>query len=108
MFFLHELEQIITLHPSFFGPKVRQYLQDKLYKDVEGTCNGSFYTICVVDIVNFSEGKIVAGSGIAEYTVRYRCVVWRPFRGEAVSNCADFATLQTLLTVSRLTLRSCQ
>lgn len=85
MYFLHELEQIITLHPSFFGPRVREYLTQKLYEDVEGTCNGSFYTICVVDIVDFSEGKVVSGTGVAEYTVRYRCVVWKPFKHEAVS-----------------------
>ena len=84
MFFLHELERTITLHPSFFGPNVKDRLSDKLYDDVEGTCNGTYYIICVVDIVDISEGKVSPGTGIAEYTIRYRCVVWRPFKGETV------------------------
>ena len=84
MFFLHELERTITLHPSFFGSKVKDYLLNRLQEDVEGTCNGSYYIICVVDVSEWSEGRIVPGSGFAEYTVRYRTVVWRLFKGQTV------------------------
>ena len=84
MFFLHELERTITLHPSFFGPKVEDYLKNRLYEDVEGTCTGSYYIICVLDSHDISEGRVVPGSALAEYTVHYRAVVWRPFKGETV------------------------
>lgn len=84
MFFLHELEQEITLHPSFFGPRIKEYLINKLLEDVEGTCNGQFYIICVMDAYEISEGRIVPSSGNAEFTVRYRAVVFRPFKGEVV------------------------
>ncbi|KAI9847216.1 MAG: DNA-directed RNA polymerase II subunit, partial [Sclerophora amabilis] len=84
MFFLHQLERVITLHPSFFGPRIKDYLTNKLLEDVEGTCTGSYYIICVMDAYDISEGRIMPGSGVAEFTVHYRAVVWRPFKGETV------------------------
>ncbi|KAG6999253.1 DNA-directed RNA polymerase II subunit rpb7 [Physcia stellaris] len=84
MFFLQELERVIDLHPSFFGPRVKEYLTTKLFGDVEGTCNGQYYIVCVVDAFDISEGKVLAGSGKAQYTVRYRAVVWKPFKGEVL------------------------
>ena len=89
MFFLHRLERTITLHPSFFGPRIKEYLTNKLLQDVEGTCTGSFYIICCLDSFEFSEGRVVPGSAVAEYTVSYRAVVWRPFRGETVRLVVD-------------------
>ncbi len=85
MFFLRDLEQTISLHPSFFGPRVRDYLTNKLFQDAEGTCNGQYYIICVVDPYDISEGRVLPGIAKAEYTIRYRAVVWKPFRGEIVS-----------------------
>ncbi|KAL9102848.1 MAG: hypothetical protein Q9163_002063 [Psora crenata] len=84
MYFLHELERVITLHPSFFGPRVKEYLTSKLLEDVEGTCTGQYYIICVMDTYDISEGRVVPGSAVAEYTMHYRAVVWRPFKGETV------------------------
>ena len=84
MFFLHDLERTITLHPSFFGPRVKDYLTSRLLEDVEGTCTGLFYIICVLDAFDISEGRVLPGSGFAEYTVHYRAVVWKPFKGETV------------------------
>ncbi|KAK6338208.1 DNA-directed RNA polymerase II subunit [Orbilia blumenaviensis] len=84
MFFLYDLERTITLHPFYFGPHMREYLINKLLTDVEGTCTGRYYIICVLDAYNISMGKILPGSGLAEFTISYRAVVWRPFKGETV------------------------
>ncbi|KAL8871655.1 MAG: hypothetical protein Q9174_002561 [Haloplaca sp. 1 TL-2023] len=84
MFFLQELERTITLHPSFFGPRTKEYLTTRLLEDVEGTCTGQFYIVVVLDTFDISEGRVVPGSGVAEYTLRYRAVVCRPFKGETV------------------------
>ncbi|KAF3154495.1 DNA-directed RNA polymerase II subunit [Orbilia oligospora] len=84
MFFLYDLERTITLHPYYFGPHMREYLINKLLTDVEGTCTGRYYIICVLDAYNISMGKILPGSGLAEFTISYRAVVWRPFKGETV------------------------
>lgn len=63
---------------------MKEYLTNRLLEDVEGTCTGQFYIICVMDAYDISEGKVIPGSAVAEYTVHYRAVVFRPFKGEAV------------------------
>lgn len=104
MFFLHELERVISLHPSFFGPRVKEYLKNKLLEDVEGTCDGSYYIICVVDPSDISEGRVVPGEARAEYTIRYHAVVWKPFKGEVVSWNVVITSECTLTNSSRLSL----
>ena len=84
MFFLQELEETIPLHPSYFGPHVKEYLLNKLYNNVEGTCTGQYYIVCVVDAHNISEGRVIPGIAMAEFIIRYRAVVWKPFKGEIV------------------------
>ncbi|KAF5340968.1 hypothetical protein D9611_006053 [Ephemerocybe angulata] len=44
-----ELTHTILLHPSYFGPQMTDFLENKLFTDVEGTCSGQFgYIIAVV------------------------------------------------------------
>jgi len=84
VFFLMPLERQVTLHPSYFGKNMHDLVKGKLLKDVEGTCTGRYYIITVLDSFDISEGRILPGSGLAEFTVGYRAVVWRPFKGETV------------------------
>ncbi|CCC04953.1 RNA polymerase Rpb7 [Copromyces sp. CBS 386.78] len=84
MFFLHNLERRVTLHPSYFGRNMHELVTTKLVKDVEGTCAGDYYIIAIMDAFDVSEGRILPGNGLAEFTVKYRAVVWRPFKGEVV------------------------
>jgi len=84
MFFLYNLEREVTLHPSYFGRNMQELVTGRLLKDVEGTCTGQYYIITVMDAFDISEGRILPGSGLAEFTVGYRAVVWRPFKGETV------------------------
>ncbi|KAK5071824.1 DNA-directed RNA polymerase II subunit [Lithohypha guttulata] len=83
MFFLKYLEREISLHPSFLGNNIAEFLTDKLYDDMEGSCNGEYYIICIMDIYNISAGKVRPGTGIAEFTILYRAILWKPFKGEA-------------------------
>lgn len=84
MFFLHNLTRHVTLHPSYFGRNMHELVTTKLLKDVEGTCAGNYFIITIMDTFDISEGRILPGSGLAEFTVGYRAVVWAPFRGETV------------------------
>jgi DNA-directed RNA polymerase II subunit RPB7 len=62
-----------------------QFLESKLYSDVEGTCSGQFgYIIAVVSILDIGKGMILPGSGQAEFITRYRAIVFKPFKGEVV------------------------
>jgi len=63
---------------------MHELVTGKLMKDVEGTCTGRYYIISILDTFQISEGKILPGSGLAEFTVGYKAVVWRPFKGETV------------------------
>jgi DNA-directed RNA polymerase II subunit RPB7 len=84
MFFLKEEEHVISLHPSHFGPSIKQYLRENLIRQVEGKHNGEYFTYCVLDNIEYSEGKVMPGSGNAEYRLHYRAIVWKPFKGEVV------------------------
>ncbi|KAF7968723.1 hypothetical protein HWV62_29589 [Athelia sp. TMB] len=62
-----------------------QFLESKLYSDVEGTCSGQFgYIIAVVHIIDIGKGMVLSGSGQAEFITRYRAIVFKPFKGEVV------------------------
>ena len=65
MFFLHNLERSVTLHPSYFGRNMHDLVTTKLVKDVEGTCAGDYYIIAIMDTFDVSEGRILPGSGLA-------------------------------------------
>nr|7O4I_G Chain G, DNA-directed RNA polymerase II subunit RPB7 [Saccharomyces cerevisiae S288C]7O4J_G Chain G, DNA-directed RNA polymerase II subunit RPB7 [Saccharomyces cerevisiae S288C]7O4K_G Chain G, DNA-directed RNA polymerase II subunit RPB7 [Saccharomyces cerevisiae S288C]7O4L_G Chain G, DNA-directed RNA polymerase II subunit RPB7 [Saccharomyces cerevisiae S288C]7O72_G Chain G, DNA-directed RNA polymerase II subunit RPB7 [Saccharomyces cerevisiae S288C]7O73_G Chain G, DNA-directed RNA polymeras len=87
MFFIKDLSLNITLHPSFFGPRMKQYLKTKLLEEVEGSCTGKFgYILCVLDYdnIDIQRGRILPTDGSAEFNVKYRAVVFKPFKGEVV------------------------
>ncbi|KAF2088207.1 DNA-directed RNA polymerase II 19 kDa polypeptide [Saccharata proteae CBS 121410] len=82
MFFLHEIERIITIHPSFLGAKIDDIIDDRLKRDVEGIQIEDFFIICVMDAKDLSAGRVLPGTGYIEYKVHFKAVVWKPFRGE--------------------------
>jgi len=84
MFFLRYLEREINIHPSFFGNNVHDRLKDQLYADMEGSCNGEYYVVCIMDIYNISPGKVMPGSGEATFVILYRAILWKPFKGETI------------------------
>lgn len=101
MFFLYGLERRVTLHPSYFGKNMQELVTGKLLSDVEGTCTGSYYIITILDTFDISEGRILPGSGLAEFTVAYKAVVWRPFKGETVRMPFGSRTHSASLIMSR-------
>lgn len=98
MFFLRYLEREISIHPSFFGNSVHQRLKDQLYADLEGSCNGEYYIVCIMDIYNISAGRVRPGSGDAHFTILYRAILWKPFKGETVRIVTARHTLPYILT----------
>ncbi|RMD42654.1 hypothetical protein DV735_g2479, partial [Chaetothyriales sp. CBS 134920] len=84
MFFLEYLDRDISVHPTFFGKEIEQNLRDQLYRDMEGHCNGEYYIVCIMDIHNISPGKIQPGLGEAHFTINYRAILWKPFKGETI------------------------
>lgn len=88
-----ELTHTILLHPSYFGPRMLQFLESKLYSDVEGKCSGQFgYIIAVVSMSDIGNGIVLPGSGQAEFVARYRAIVFKPFKGEVVDGVVNNVT----------------
>lgn len=84
MFFLKELEKVIQLHPSYFGPLIRSHIHRELLTKEEGSNTGKYTIVCILDSFDISEGQVIPGSGSAEYTVHYKAIVWRPYKGEVM------------------------
>ncbi|KAF9380072.1 DNA-directed RNA polymerase II subunit [Podila verticillata] len=79
------LSHTINLHPSYYGPHMKEFLLRNLHGDVEGTCSGKVgFIICVLTVTNISPGKVLPGSGLAEFVVQYQAIVFKPYKGEVV------------------------
>lgn len=85
MLYMIALERELELQPRFFGPRLREVLEQKLISEVEGTCSGKHgFIICVTGMGNVGKGSIREGLGTALFKVQYSCVVLRPFKGEVI------------------------
>ncbi|XP_028409748.1 DNA-directed RNA polymerase II subunit RPB7 [Dendronephthya gigantea] len=85
MFFHISLEHEILLHPRYFGPNLLQTVKQKLFTEVEGTCTGKYgFIIAVTTIDNIGVGAIQPGRGFVVYPVKYKAIVFRPFKGEVL------------------------
>ena len=83
---------------------MQQFLESKLYSDVEGTCSGQFgYIIAVVSILDIGKGMVLSGSGQAEFITRYRAIVFKPFKGEVVDGVVNNVNKVCLIVSCDLT-----
>lgn len=56
-----------------------------MYTEVEGTCTGKYgFVIAVTTIDNIGAGVIQPGVGFVVYPVKYKAIVFRPFKGEVL------------------------
>lgn len=84
-FFQISLEHEILLHPRYFGPQLLETVKQKLYTEVEGTCTGKYgFVIAVTTIDQIGSGVILPGQGFVVYPVKYKAIVFRPFKGEVL------------------------
>jgi DNA-directed RNA polymerase II subunit RPB7 len=85
MFYHLSLEHEILLHPKYFGPNLLETLKQKLFTEVEGSCSGTYgFVIAVTCIDNIGDGNLQPGRGFALYHIKYRAIVFRPFKGEVL------------------------
>uniref|UniRef100_A0A8W8I0R4 RNA polymerase Rpb7-like N-terminal domain-containing protein n=1 Tax=Magallana gigas TaxID=29159 RepID=A0A8W8I0R4_MAGGI len=79
------LEHEILLHPRYFGPNLLNIVKQKLFTEVEGTCTGKYgFVIAVTTIDNIGAGTIQPSRGFVVYPVKYKAIVFRPFKGEVL------------------------
>ena len=74
-----------VLHPRYFGPQLMDTVKQKLFSEVEGTCTGKYgFVIAVTTIDTIGAGLIQPGQGFVVYPVKYKAIVFRPFKGEVL------------------------
>lgn len=79
------LEHEILLHPKYFGAQLMETVKQKLYTEVEGTSSGKYgFVIAVTTIDSIGSGVIQPGQGFVVYPVKYKAIVFRPFKGEVL------------------------
>lgn len=60
-------------------------VKQKLYTEVEGTSSGKYgFVIAVTTIDSIGSGVIQPGQGFVVYPVKYKAIVFRPFKGEVL------------------------
>jgi DNA-directed RNA polymerase II subunit RPB7 len=80
-----ELEKELILYPRNFGPDLRGFLTKRLIEKVEGSCSGRHgFIIAVTEVLSVGKGKIREGAGLVTFAIRYKAVVFRPFKGEVL------------------------
>jgi len=85
MFFHITLDKTLLLHPRFCGPNLKNTLVSKLHSEVEGTCSGRYgFIITVTSVDNIGMGKIQEGSGFVSFPIKFKAIVFRPFKNEVV------------------------
>lgn len=87
-FFVVELSRAVHMHPKFFGIKLRERLTQRLTVEVEGIFAGRYgYIVAVLQVIDpIPEGELDHTSGFAVFNLRYRALVFRPFKGEVLDS----------------------
>ncbi|KAA0190890.1 hypothetical protein HAZT_HAZT005250 [Hyalella azteca] len=92
------LEHEILLHPRYFGPMLSDTVRQMLFTEVEGTCTGKStfhsnyslnsprygFVIAVTTIDDIGSGMVQPGRGFVLYPIKYKAIVFRPFKGEVL------------------------
>ena len=52
---------------------------------MEGTCNGKYgFILAVLQVVDTGKGLIREGSGSAVFDLRYKCICFKPYKGQVM------------------------
>ncbi|EAL64909.1 hypothetical protein ACTFIW_007245 [Dictyostelium discoideum] len=85
MFFHLTLEKDLHMHPKHCGPNLFTIATQQLYSEVEGTCTGRYGFIITITSVDFlSKGKVLESSGYVVFNVKYKAIIFKPFKGEVL------------------------
>lgn len=93
MFFLVVLERTIKLAPKHFGPKLEDTLLKTISQELEGTCTGRYgFVVTTMLPESISQGTVDAASGYAHFSVKFKAIVCKPFKGEVLDAVVSLVT----------------
>lgn len=90
MFYHLELNHELSLHPRYFGDQLVETVKQKLFCDVEGTCTGKYgFVIAITSIDDIGDGLIESSTGFATYHLKFKAIVFRPFKNEVLDGIVE-------------------
>ncbi|ORZ40704.1 RNA polymerase Rpb7 [Catenaria anguillulae PL171] len=85
MFFVKDLNHIVELQPTLFTANIEDQLKRRLHDEVEGKYDSRVgYIVAVVSIINIGSGLVLPAMGSAQYSIKYRAILFKPFKNEVV------------------------
>mmetsp|Transcript_3686 Transcript_3686/g.9577 ORF Transcript_3686/g.9577 Transcript_3686/m.9577 type:complete len:174 (-) Transcript_3686:139-660(-) len=87
MFFHLEMEKSLVIPPKDLRKNLRDLLEQRLVKLVEGSCSRRFgYIVAVTSIgeEGVGNGQICEGTGDVTFPIKYNAIVFKPFRNEVI------------------------
>lgn len=87
-FFVVSMSRNVDIHPRFFGAKLHEMLTQRLILEVEGTFAGRYGFVIAVLHVNkpIPTAELDDTTGHAVFPLRYKAIVFRPFKGEVLDS----------------------
>lgn len=86
MFILSEISDLIRIPPSSFNTDIRVSLSDELHKKYSNKIIANLgLAISVWDLLDIKDGLLKPGDGGSYVEVKFRALVWKPFRGEILT-----------------------
>ena len=86
MFILSEISDLIRIPPSAFNVPIQHSISDELNKKYANKITANLgLVITIWDILDIKDGLLKPGDGGSYVEVRFRSIVWKPFRGEILT-----------------------
>ena len=88
----------MIIQPKECGPHLRQTIENKLHREVQGTMGVNFcHIVAVKNIDKIGKGKIQDETGCASFTIKYTAFVFRPIKNQVVDTIVNGITGVLLL-----------
>eukprot|EP00347_Sterkiella_histriomuscorum_P009126 403342420 len=87
MFFIVTIEKVVRIEPYELGKNLIYKIRKKIEDITVGTCSGTYgYIIQIIQMKpqDISDGRIQDTTGDVIYKVKFKALVFRPFRGEVL------------------------
>lgn len=86
MFILSEISDLIRIPPSALNVPIQHSISDELNKKYANKIIANLgLVITIWDILDIKDGLLKPGDGGSYVEVRFRSIVWKPFRGEILT-----------------------
>mmetsp|Transcript_1697 Transcript_1697/g.5487 ORF Transcript_1697/g.5487 Transcript_1697/m.5487 type:complete len:173 (+) Transcript_1697:72-590(+) len=98
MYFLTTMDRTIKLHPRHFGPRIDEQIRAQLSAEVEGRyLEGFGHVVAVFGADHVGMGIVDEETSFAHFSVRFRAIVCRPFKGEIVDGIVTSVSQQGII-----------